>query len=230
MPEEAPNDFKQGAFYHAAKVVAGQDPRRAAAWFETHRMQAYSAGALAGIAERWARHHDAADLFDWLRSLPAAEGEREDERRAAIDNGFRIWLREAPEEAEAWLDSALPDPDPALDPAVAELAFHLSGSSPALALDWATRIQEEKLRFSSLVRVSRAGWKKDPQAVTAWLGKNEDLPEKVRQRILRGKRGAGAAARPAQPACSLVRVRLERPLFESKKRKTKQRHERRTSE
>ena len=195
VPEDAPHDFKQGAFYHATKVVANEDPRRAAQWFEAHRTRPYSAGSVSGIAERWARRHDPPGLFDWLRSLPPGEGERADERRAAIHDGFRIWLREAPEEAEAWLASAVPEP--LFDPAIAEFARRLSGSSPGSALDWAGRIQDEKLRRMSLIRVGRAGWKEDPEAVTAWLEKS-DLPPEVRQQILHGRRSAeaGGAARP----------------------------------
>jgi hypothetical protein len=195
VPEDAPNDFKQGAFYHAASVVAHDDPQRAAKWFELHRTQPYSAGSLTTIAERWARLHDPRGLFDWLRSLPPAVGDRADERSAAIGDGFRTWLKGDPVEAEAWLGSAMPDPE--LDRAVAELASYLSGSSPGMALDWAARIEDEKLRRSRLVRVSRAGWKSDPEAVTAWLDKNEGLPEKLRRQILRGRR-TEAAAGPAR--------------------------------
>ena len=54
-------------------------------------------------------------------------------------------------------------------------------------------VQDEKLRRSKLVRVSRIGWKKDPKAVTAWLDKNEAVPAKVRQHILRGRRSHAAA-------------------------------------
>jgi hypothetical protein len=191
LPDDAPNDFKQGAFHHTAKIVAAKDPRRAAELLEARWTQPYSAGSLAGVAERWARNHDPPALFDWLRRFPPAGGEREDERSTAIGEGFRVWLGRDPVKAEAWLGSALPDP--LLDPAVSELASHLAGSSQASALDWALRIQDEKLRRSKLVRVSRVGWRKDPEAVTAWLEKNEAVPAEARQHILRGRRSQAAA-------------------------------------
>ncbi len=197
VPEDAANDFKQGAFYHASSVVAREDPRRAVEWFEVHRTHPYSEGSVAGIAVQWARLHDPPGLFDWLRSLPA-EGEREGERGKAIADGFRIWLQRVPAEAEAWLRSALPDPE--LDPAVAELVLYLSRSSPGSAVAWAGRIQDEELRRGKTIRAARAWWRAEPEAVTSWLAES-DLSEEVRQQIVRPRSAARApaAARPAPP-------------------------------
>ena len=197
VPEDAPNDFKQGAFYHASSVVARKDPRRAAEWFELHRTQPYSEGSVAGIATAWARDHDPQGLLDWLRSLPA-EGDREGERGTAIADGFRIWLGKVPAEAEAWLRSALPDPE--LDPAVAELVLHLSRSSPGSAVEWAGRIQDEQLRLARTIRAGRAWWNAEPDAATAWLAVS-GLPEAARQQIVRRRSAArrNKAARPAGP-------------------------------
>ncbi len=195
VPEDAANDFKQGAFYHASSVVARKDPRRAAEWFELHRTQPYSEGSVTGIALQWARFHDPPGLFDWLRSLPA-EGEREGERGDAIAEGFRIWLERVPGEAEAWLRSALPDPE--LDPAVAELVVYLSRSSPGSAVEWAGRIQDEKLRRGRTIRAARAWRRAEPEAVTSWLAES-DLSEEVRQQIVKPKSAARAAARAARP-------------------------------
>jgi hypothetical protein len=191
VPEDAPNDFKQGAFYLAATLVAREDPRRAAEWFEAHRARPYSAGSLEGIALRWAEHHDPPALFDWLRSL-SSEGERGSEPADAVAAGFRIWLGKSPEQAEAWLSSRLPDP--ALDPAIAELARARAQSSPASALEWAARIQDEARRRRSVVRAGRTWRRQDPEAARAWLERS-DLPEEVRQSIT--GESAAAARRPA---------------------------------
>jgi hypothetical protein len=193
VPEDAPNDFKQGAFYHASGVVARADPQRAAEWFEAHRTRPYSDGSLAGIALKWAQSHDPPPLFDWLRGLPI-EGERPGERSEAVKDGFRTWLKRAPEEAEAWLRSATPDP--LLDPAVAELVKHLSGSSPAAALEWTARIQSQELRTSSAIQAGRIWWRQDHEAASAWIAES-DLPEGARRAIQSGPRAR--ARRPAQP-------------------------------
>jgi hypothetical protein len=197
VPEDAPNDFKQSVFYHASTVVSREDPQRAVEWFEEHRTQPYSEGSVTGIAVQWARLHDPPGLFDWLRSLPA-EGEREGERGDAIAEGFRIWLQRTPAEAEAWLRSALPDPE--LDPALGELVLHLSRSSPGSAVALAGRIQDEELRRERTIQAGRKWWRAEPEAVTSWLAES-DLSEEVRQQIVmpRPTARAPAAARPALP-------------------------------
>ena len=199
VPEDAPNDFKRGAFSLASGLVAREDPRRAAAWFEAHRTRAYSADSLEGIARKWAEHHDPPELFDWLRGLPAGEGERASEIGDAVAAGFRVWVREDPEPAEAWLSAALPDP--ALDPAVVELVRARLQSEPASAVEWTARIDDEAQRRRSTIQAGRAWQRQDPEAARAWLARS-DLPEEVVQSILSGPpavAGRRAAALPAAP-------------------------------
>jgi len=123
---DAPNNFKTGAFNQAAVMVARTDPQRAADWYLLHRDRPYSKGALNGIARAWAGRHDPQALFDWLLSLPT-DGERAKETDDAIASGFRVWLRRDPEQAEAWLIAA--QPDPRLEPAAQVLARAKSGAS-----------------------------------------------------------------------------------------------------
>jgi hypothetical protein len=182
VPETAPNDWKQGAFYQASNLVARQDPRRAAAWFETHRTRPYSAGSLEGIAVQWSEYHDPPALFDWLRGLPV-EGERPDERATAIASGFSRWVQKAPGDAEAWLEAELPDP--LLDPAIAELVRALTPASPASALAWSARIEGEALRRNTALRAGRSWRAREPTAVEEWLAQH-DLPEGLEQAILAG--------------------------------------------
>jgi hypothetical protein len=201
VPEDAPNDFKRGAFYQAAAVVARDDPRRAAAWFEANRTLPHSAGSLEVIARRWAEHEDPPALFAWLKELPS-DGERAGETGDAVAAGFRIWLDHDPEQAEAWLSSALPDRD--LDPAVVELVRARLLSSPASAVEWAVRIDDEAQRRRSTVRAARAWRRRDPEAAQAWLARS-GLPEDLVQTILSGPAspdGERAAAPPggARPA------------------------------
>ena len=195
VPETAPNNFKQGAFYHASALVAREDPRRAAEWFEAHRTRPYSAGSLEVIARRWSEYHDPPALFDWLRSLPA-EGERSE----AIAAGFRVWLGRHADEAEAWLSGALPDPG--LDPAIAELVRSRMQESPTAALTWAARIEDEKLRRDTTLRSARTWRRRDPKALEAWLASNA-LPEELERAILDGNAPAAAerkrVASPAPP-------------------------------
>jgi hypothetical protein len=197
VPEDAPNDFKHGAFYLAATLLAREQPRQAAEWFVAYRASAFSADALEGIARRWAEHHDPPALFEWLLGLPAGEGERAGEIGDAVAAGFRVWMRESPEQAEAWLSSALPDPR--LDPAIVELVRARFQSSPDSAVEWALRIEDEAQRSRSAQLAAFAWHRRDPEAARTWLAAS-GLPEDLVQSILSSAppaAGERAAARPA---------------------------------
>jgi hypothetical protein len=205
LPDDAPNDFKQAAFYRAVSTLARADPSLATTWLETHRTQPYSVGAMEGIALKWAQHHDPVELFDWLLSLPPVDG-REAERADAIGGGFRIWLREEPDEAEAWLRSTVPDdaPDAVFDPAIGELARALAASSPSSAMEWTERIQDEPLRLKRTELVGRAWQRQDPEAFQAWLAKS-DVPDELRESLLKSAARA-ARRRDAAPAAAVQPV------------------------
>jgi hypothetical protein len=194
VPEDAPNDFKQGSFYHASSVIARSDPQRAIAWFTEHRADPYSAGSIDVIARKWAQHHDPVTLFDWLRSLPSAPGERGGEVDGAITAGFRAWVKKDPQAAETWLLASLPDPG--LDPAIEELAWTRAQLTPDEAAGLALRIEDEKRRKRNLTRIVRVWLRKDHEAANAWLAQS-GLPESLQQSIVEGARPADEARRQA---------------------------------
>src|SRR5262245_13763552 len=166
VPEDAPHEFKKGAFQLASGFVAREDPRQAAAWFEANRMHPYSAGSLEGIARKWAEYHEPPALFEWLRSLPT-DGESASDTRRAVTAGFSVWIDRAPEDAEAWLASSLPDPE--LDPLIVELVRARSQASPASAIEWAARIQDPPQRLRSTIQAARVWQRQDPEVAGAWL-------------------------------------------------------------
>lgn len=188
VPADAPNEFKQIAFYHAVGVVAREDPQRAAAWLEANWTQPFRGRALDELARKWAQHHDPPQFFGWIEQFQAAQG-RADGLEDGIATAFRIWYTRAPEEAEAWLRSALPDP--ALDPAIRELVRKLAQSAPGEAVAWAAQLQDETERRASTFRAARLWLRDDPEAAQAWLAAS-DLPEAQRQAILRGPQPSGA--------------------------------------
>jgi hypothetical protein len=197
VPENAPNDFKQGAFYHASNVVASEAPLRAAQWFEKHQAHPYSAGSLDAIARKWAQRHDPLALFEWLRGLQG-EGDRASEPRDATAAGFQMWRRRAPEEAEEWLLAELPDPG--LDGAVAEVVRARAQTAPASAIEWAERIDDDKERRQSLWLAGRMWQRQDPEAAGVWLAQS-GLPEELQQSIRRIPPSiAHRRAPPSRPA------------------------------
>lgn len=199
VPTDAPNEFKQFAFYHAAGAVARVDPERVVPFYKRHMENGYSSTALRNIAIKWSEHHDARDLIAWLQSLPIEEG-RESERAEAIGVAVRTWAPEAPEEVAAWLESKLPNA--AFDYAVAEFARAMSATSPELAVAWATRIEDETERHKYTVRGARKWLRQAPEAARTWVA-GADLPEEWRQQILanppRPKRDPNAKGGPRRP-------------------------------
>jgi hypothetical protein len=198
VPEDAPNQFKQGAFYHASAMIARESPRTAADWFERHARDWYSEGSLPGIARKWAEFHDAPTLFEWLLELELepAPG-REAERDEAITAGFRVWARRAPQEAETWLRASLPDAK--LSPAIVELVRALAPAQPAAAVTWAALVEDETERRRATIYAGRSWWRRDREAAQAWL-EASDLPEDVRKQIQERPRAALARRAPGAPA------------------------------
>jgi len=180
LADDAPNNLKLGIFHHVAKMVAREDPVRAAEWFLEHRTRPYSEGALSGIALRWVQHHDRPAAFEWLLAM-SGDGIREGEREEAIAQGFRSWMQLDHKAAEPWLLSMLPNP--ALEPAIMEAVKALLPRDPGRAMEWAKRLHDEKQRNAQLVRVGIRWGGRDPEALEEWL-QESDLPEETRKMIL----------------------------------------------
>lgn len=199
VPEDLPNAFKQGAFYHAASAIARYEPRRAADWFVAHRDAWYSEGSLDVIARKWVLHYDPLPVFEWLLGLPAVEGERANELPDAVAGAFRMWLDKDREAASEWLASVLPDVR--LDGAIAELVRTGARSAPENAAAWAERIQDPKQRRRSLLIAGRNWVDVDPVAARAWLEAG-DFPEDFAESILNSSRTAAKLRAQAAAAAT----------------------------
>jgi hypothetical protein len=192
LPDDAPNNQKKVLFNVVAKLVAGEDPVRAAEWFLAHRTRPYTEKALTGIARRWVQRHpnDRPAAFEWLLAMDS-DGIRAGERGAAIGGGFRSWIQMDPEAAQSWLLPMLPNP--ALDFAVRETLKRLLPTDPGASMAWVQRLEDEAERHTESVRVGVRWRGRDPDAFDAWLAES-DLPEETRQAILaapqRPQRGA----------------------------------------
>jgi hypothetical protein len=191
VPADAPQDFKQIVFIHAAGALARVDPERVAPWYAREMKQPYAAMALRTIANKWARHHDPKAFIDWIETLPMGES-LEEERSDGIRAAFRIWAADAPAEAEAWLESA--SPSPARDNAIDEFARATVGASPGKALGWVTEIADEQRRLMSTLRYTRQWSVQDPEAAQTWIA-GADVPDDWRQQILRNLPGRAGPPR-----------------------------------
>lgn len=196
VPIDAPNDFKNTVFVHAAGAVTRLDPELVVPWYERHMKNSYARLALRNIATKWAQHHEPAAVIAWIEAL-ALEEEREYERPDAVRAAFRVWAADAPQESEAWLESV--PPSPVRDAAIEELARATVEAAPAKALEWIKEIADEERRRQSTLRYTRQWHAQDPGAAQSWIVE-ADIPNEWRQQVLnnlgRGTSRAGGKTAP----------------------------------
>jgi len=177
VPEDGSGFDKEAAFRTATVELVRADPKRAIDFFEAHRERPYAPQAIKAFALRWVDHHDPAELFEWLMGLPA-DKTRDD----GIRSGFSRWWETDPSAAAAWLAAA--GPEPVLDRAVAVMASNISRTSTQQGLEWAEKIQDERLRQQTLIPILRRWVNENPRAVRDWMAENE-VPDEVREAIMR---------------------------------------------
>jgi hypothetical protein len=179
---ETPGRFRLVAFRKAARVLAQEDPERAAAWVEQRHGDEHTKGVLRIVATQWAEE-DPEAAFEWLLARPD-----DDERVLAIEFAFRDWVRRDPEPAFVWLERRLPDP--ALDPAVDAGARRLAVDEPPRAAEWATRIEDAERRAAAYEEIGRAWLRRDPEATRAWIEEarlGDDFAEAIQRPASRGR-------------------------------------------
>jgi hypothetical protein len=182
IPDDASGNYKRTAFAKAANALAVIDPARAAQWIEGHQDRAYAEAALELIARRWAEW-DPAGALDWLATLSAGK-----QRIKNVRSVFQDWLEKNPKQAETWLRSASPAEE--VDPAVRVMVRRNYRRRPALALDWAHRIQNPTLRQRVLTEVGRSWFLGAPEAFKAWLPES-GLEKRIQDEILSTRRRTG---------------------------------------
>ena len=187
IPDDAPGSYKRMAFQKAANILATVDPIQASHWIELHLEQGYAEKAPKVIGRRWLELDPPAAL-DWLASLP--RGEANDD---ALQTALRAWLSEAPGDAEAWV-STITEAGGG-DAAIAVMvSWH--EDDPPRAISWARRISDPAERFRTMVRLTRAWHRNDPEASERWIQESELSPQ-MRSAILNPPTGSGRRAGPA---------------------------------
>ena len=185
----ADDGFKRIAFQKTAKAIAHVEPAWAAQWIAGHRGRAYAARATRVVAEEWA-DRDPDSAMDWMISLPAGS-----ERAQLVELRFKRWLRRDGRSAEAWARSAVPARG--ADPAVRVLVRRHFARQPALAMEWANRLQDPIVRRGVLISVGRSWLLEDRDALVAWLPES-GLESGIRDGILNDP-PAPSGRRPGPP-------------------------------
>jgi hypothetical protein len=190
IPDDARHSYKRMAFQKAANILATVDPIQASSWIELHLGQGYAEDAPNVIGRRWLEHDPPAAL-DWLASLP--RGEANDDALQAV---LRIWLSEAPGDAEAWARTIT---EAGGGGAAIGVMISRHADDPPRAIFWARRISDPADRMRTIVRLARAWHRSDPEASERWLEETELSPE-MRSAILKAAKGRRRSGRRDGPA------------------------------
>lgn len=168
--EAVPGDdatYKNAVYRQMAAVLSLYDLDAAMRWCEDHCDGPYGKSLRELIAQRWAMR-DGAAAFAWLSTAP--EGYEKD---LAVRFVLASWGEADREAALAWMaPRTTPEIEPWLEPALPVYARLLAWNSPADAIGWAERIEDEVTRDAALVVVNRIWRGSDEAAAEAWLAES----------------------------------------------------------
>jgi hypothetical protein len=177
IPEDDPV-FKREVYRQVAVGLPNFDVDAALRWCEAHCDGPHGKDLRGIIAMRWAQIGGGRAAIDWLSRAPESA-----ERDGALPTVFAEWAALDADESSAWLTarSAAGDAEPWLAAFFPVQAVATMRTSPARAIEWASRVEDEKIRERLLVRVARAWRWQDEAAAEAWL-RESPLSEEARER------------------------------------------------
>lgn len=181
--EAVPDDdvrYKRMVYRQVTVALAWADPAGAQRWCDAECEGPYG-GRLRGILGRVELQtgEDGKDILDWLSRAP--EGESKDR---ALRVTFDTWGLRDRERALQWFAQQTAgdeEPPPWVHTLYGAYARQLAAESPAEAIPWAERVENDVTREEILVRIARQWLRKDHDAAEAWLEKSS-LSEKARAR------------------------------------------------
>jgi hypothetical protein len=162
IPDDAPEKFKNLAFRKATNTLAFIDPAATAKWIMQFLGEEYGEALPMVVVRSWILLDDPGATTEWLVTLPVT-----DDRADKVQGNFRKWLASEPQEATGWLRDVAPLAG--ADPAIRWMVRTNVIKNPPAALDWAHLIHSDVARLNVLKAVSRAWYKRDPEAFEAWL-------------------------------------------------------------
>jgi len=186
IPDEDPV-FKLDAYRAVASELTHVNPADAVIWCEAHCDGPYGTDMRTLIAQRWASV-DGQAAMEWAGTAPPGK-----ERDWAVRGAFRGWDRNDREGLQRWVRAmGIDGIAPYFQPALELFAHSIAANDPVEAMEWASRIEDPKLREGTLVSLARQWWVYDEPAAEAWLATSGLSEESLK--IVRAPR------RPAAPA------------------------------
>ncbi len=182
--ESVPDDdavYKLAVYRQVGSVMSLLDHEAAMRWCEAHCDGPHGKDLRSIIARRWVQW-DGPAAFAWLSNAPEGYA-----TNFAVRVAFDVWGRVDREAALAWMAAQTTgEPDPWLRPAFTAYAKLLAQDSPADAIEWAERVEDDEEREYVLIRLARAWREVDEAATEAWLVQSslsEEARENVRAKV-----------------------------------------------
>ncbi len=180
--------FKLNLYRRVVTAAAHVDLEATAAFVSRHAGTPYGDGLARRLGIVWVKT-DGSAAMEWLSTLP--EGP---DRRAAIGESFRLWLRLGREQAVAWV-STVPF-EPWLAPALSMYARSLAAEDPEEALRLSARIGEEGIRNSTDILILRVWVANDAERARAYMD-DAGVSEYVRTKVAEDPRARKKSRRKA---------------------------------
>lgn len=177
VPEDDPT-YKLTVYRQVASALPLFDHDAAIRWCDSHCDGPFGNNLRNITAGRWVVV-DGPGAFRWLATAPDGH-----EKRLAIRSSFSAWVRMDPDAALAWMAQQGAEGElPAwLAPVIPVYAVALAERSPLEAVEWAQRIEREREREITLIKVARLWRWADEAAAEAWL-EQSPLSDEARAKV-----------------------------------------------
>ena len=186
---EANAAYKRSAYDQVTSALGALDRDAALRWCDAHCDGPHGSGLRKRIASQWL--YDEAGggpPLEWLSREP--EGEDKETSLRVIFATWGIIDREA---ALDWMAAQTAgEPAPWVRSIFAHYAKLLAADSPAKAIEWAERVEDDREREAALILVAHMWRQQDEAASEAWLlqsSLSEEAREKARKPVPAPPRG-----------------------------------------
>lgn len=182
LPDED-RRYKLAAYRQAMSALSWADMPAALRFCEAHCDGPYGKGLRNVLIRTRLRNGEyGGDVVAWAGSVPAETETQQKNKQHSLWVAFATWAYREPEEALRWIEEKLAEeePEPWLHHLYGEYARQIAVDSPAKAMEWAERIEDDADRVRTMIRIVRAWRLQDEEAAEAWLSQSP-LSEEARE-------------------------------------------------
>jgi hypothetical protein len=185
---EADAVYKLSVYRQVTSALGAFDRDAALRWCDAHCDGPYGSSLRQMIARQWLLDEGGVSPLEWLSRAPEGE-DRENSLRVI----FATWGVIDREAALGWMATQTAgEPAPWARSLFAHYAKLLAPDSPAKAIEWAERVEDDREREAALILVASIWRQQDEAASEAWLlqsSLSEEAREKARKPVRAPPRG-----------------------------------------